>query len=1158
MQHCLFGRSRAVVRAVLALMFAHALYGQGGEDAALVQAFQSVVPKIANGGAEEARAAIAELRDLSVRAQRLGNPSITGGIEYGYGRAYRTVGDNGEAVRHYRTALDEFLKLPASVGTATSIGMVATELYDLHQTGPAVEAYTALLRMQKASGDRKGQQATYARLIDLEAQAGRRGAAIHYAGEAEPLFDCADCARNRSSLLDRLGELLYEEGRLPESRSALERALALRRELKDARLQAETLGTLARTCLAERDAAAARKSIDEAVRLLEEGKHADELVALLNEASSRFFQAGEAEAAKAMAEKSARLASALPGQAGYAEALLNVAIMRNYARDSEQAATDYAKARDAARQSNEPWVVARALEGMSSIAVHMGDFVRAEALLDEAAAAAARAGPEDRLRALNARGVYYFRLGLRQKALLAFDEGLRASRAAAITRYQGMALHNLASVYSELGEPATATRFLEEALAIRRKLPDRFALADTLNNLAARHLEQGDATAAGAEFQEARGVYLAVGDRQRAAGALSNYGAALLRLRRTDEALAAYREALKVEEEVKDLQGVHSTLNNIALIYVEKGKSAEAEQYLRQALHAARQSRDDALAVQTQANLAMLLRDTGRLEDSRALLASVIDETDRFRGELASGELRASWFATTQDYYGAYIDVLMRLHAKTPARRLDITALEISERARARSLLENVGAQEETDKPGAEFLRRERELRSQLSSASAELFRTSSGDASGRKRLNESIDNLSHGLQTLEAERRSTAAANGNVFAARTLGWNEMRAQLDAGTALVEFSVSGEQAYLWVATMQEVRAFALGDSLELRRNAEAFIRAASTMAQAGAQALNTAGRELSEVLLRPVEREVAAGRLLIVADGVLQRVPFSALPLPGSPERPLIAKYEIVHAPSVSVLAGLRRRPLNTAARQTAAIFADPVFSATDPRVTRGPGEPEAQAPRSWPAERILRTVDVGGNEPARLAFTGEEARRIATLIPPGQRLVSTDFDASRDRVLRTDFSGYRYLHFAAHGYLDNEHPEISAIVLSLVDREGKQVDGLLRVADIARLRAPAELVVLSACESGLGKEVSGEGMTGMLQAFFQAGARRVAATLWRVNDEATAALAASLYEGMLRRGMTPAAALRAAQLELWGKAKKPEWRNPFYWAAFHIFGDWK
>lgn len=191
----------------------------------------------------------------------------------------------------------------------------------------------------------------------------------------------------------------------------------------------------------------------------------------------------------------------------------------------------------------------------------------------------------------------------------------------------------------------------------------------------------------------------------------------------------------------------------------------------------------------------------------------------------------------------------------------------------------------------------------------------------------------------------------------------------------------------------------------------------------------------------------------------------------------------------------------------------------------------------------------------ARLPFTRQEALAIAALVPAEHRLEATGFRASRTTVMSGDLARYRLVHFATHGFLNSGQPALSGLVLSLLDQDGNEQDGFLRLNDIYNLRLRADVVVLSACQTALGKEIRGEGMVGLTRGFMYAGARRVVASLWQVNDSATAELMKRFYEGMLVDRLTPAAALRRAQRQL---AAVPRWSSPYFWAPFVLQGEWR
>jgi CHAT domain-containing protein len=283
---------------------------------------------------------------------------------------------------------------------------------------------------------------------------------------------------------------------------------------------------------------------------------------------------------------------------------------------------------------------------------------------------------------------------------------------------------------------------------------------------------------------------------------------------------------------------------------------------------------------------------------------------------------------------------------------------------------------------------------------------------------------------------------------------------------------------------------------------------------------------------------------------------------------PLIAEHEIISLPSASVLGVLRRELADRApAPKLVAVLADPVFEPTDLRVKRGgsttqkPASDQVQTTGDGDLRQqaIRRSLDESGVTQTglpipRLTYSRQEAASIVALVPAHRRKLALDFEASRATATSPDLSQYRILHFATHGLLNSQHPELSGLLLSLVDEAGRpQPDGILHLGEIYNLKLPAEVVVLSACQTALGKEVKGEGLVGLTRGFMYAGARRVMASLWRVEDEATAELMKRLYQGMLRDGLRPAAALRRAQVAMWKEKKVP-----YDWAAFVLQGEWR
>jgi len=318
---------------------------------------------------------------------------------------------------------------------------------------------------------------------------------------------------------------------------------------------------------------------------------------------------------------------------------------------------------------------------------------------------------------------------------------------------------------------------------------------------------------------------------------------------------------------------------------------------------------------------------------------------------------------------------------------------------------------------------------------------------------------------------------------------------------------------------------------------------------------------LSQILLAPVANQLGNKRLLVVSDGALQSIPFAALPIPSSDSKevtPLLVQNEIVSLPSASTIAVLRNEVKGRSpAAKTVAVFADPVFSRKDPRfktsqilVSNSTTNPTETNPTE-----VKRSASDIGVILDRLTSTRTEADTILSLVPENQRTSAFDFAASRSTATNPDLAKYKIIHFATHGLVNNLHPELSGVVLSLFDEKGADSNGFLRLNDIFNLNLPAELVVLSACETGLGKDVKGEGLVGLTRGFMYAGSKRVVVSLWSVKDVATAELMKKFYQQMLDKKLNPVAALRAAQLEMW---KTQQWKSPYYWAAFVVQGEWK
>jgi hypothetical protein len=430
----------------------------------------------------------------------------------------------------------------------------------------------------------------------------------------------------------------------------------------------------------------------------------------------------------------------------------------------------------------------------------------------------------------------------------------------------------------------------------------------------------------------------------------------------------------------------------------------------------------------------------------------------------------------------------------------------------------------------------------------------------------------------VEPQVRSESSRDAALIQPQRLMVSEVQTHIvDRESVLLRYFLGSARSYVWAVTSDRTTVDALPGRAEIERRVRPYRDALSRPPYpkpglAGVTESTERERDdaktLGRLLLGPVAWALDRPRVLILADGILALVPFAALPDPRTESKtaeavPLIVHHEVVHLPSASTLAGghgeWNRKQLW---EKPVVVLADPVFGADDPRIgaagKRAPirtSTSKSGTSRAMPVSLAgaLRDLPVfPGAEIPRLPGSAREAAGIKALVPEADILMG--FEASRAAATSAGLANYRIVHFATHGIVNDRHPELSGVILSMFDRTGKPQDGYLRLHDICNLWLPVDLVVLSGCSTALGKDVPGEGLIGLVRGFMCAGSRRVIASLWKVDDEATSALMTKFYRGLFERGLTPPAALRAAQVEL---LTSGQWTRPFYWAAFVLQGDW-
>ncbi|HEY9430114.1 MAG TPA: CHAT domain-containing tetratricopeptide repeat protein [Blastocatellia bacterium] len=874
------------------------------------------------------------------------------------------------------------------------------------------------------------------------------------------------------------------------------------------------------------------------------------------------------------------------------------------------------------------------------------------------------------------KAVAFRSLGDYQAALQAAQQALRISQEEGDRVGESFTLHALGQIYWSLNEQQLALDHYERALAIRREGTDKRLIGITLGDIGVIYSDMGDLPRAIDYLMQSLAISEETGDRRTKAIRLQGLGLIWKKMGETAKALDAQTQSLALAREVGDREAEGRTLISMSELRLHMGEKEKARDDLTRALELSRGAGDpvgEAAILIIMGNMASdggdwpqainllqqslsLARKTGDIQRERNALVALaqterkqnnlseardyhekaLDLTESIRAKILRQELRASFLASRQEEYELYMDLLMQLHQQQPDGGHAAAAFGISERGRARSLLETLAEARADIRQGvdASLLAQERKLADQIRLKEQQRTQLAGNSRAVKQTepLAKEIADLLNEYQSLQGHIRASSPRFAALTQPQPVTAAEIQTEyLDSNTVLLEFALGDKRSWLWAITPDAIISYALPPRAQIETSArkiyemltarqpkknltesqrQALIAEADTNFRTEAAALS---RMLFGAVASKLQQEWKGKRLAIVASGALEYAPFAALPSP-EPERqsdgedgatgrrgdgatrrqedsetgriaeplpvalsprrpvafvPLIVDHEIVNLPSASTLALIRQE---TAGRQTApkmlAALADPVFEASDPRlaavrikassnglIASVRSAESSSAPSTLPSELARSARSFHRDGFGRLVFSNEEAESITGFAPKGSTLKATGFEANRKLVASGELGRYRIVHFATHGLINSEHPELSGLVLSLVDENGKPQDGFLRMSEIFNLRLPAELVVLSACQTALGQEIKGEGLVGLTRGFMYAGAERVVASLWQVDDQATAQLMRFFYRGMFKENLRPAAALRAAQIEM---SRSSRWSEPYYWAGFVMQGEWR
>jgi CHAT domain-containing protein/tetratricopeptide (TPR) repeat protein len=772
-------------------------------------------------------------------------------------------------------------------------------------------------------------------------------------------------------------------------------------------------------------------------------------------------------------------------------------------------------------------------------------------------------------------GEIYQGSGQYQNALTAYDRALDTANSVSYPQVQGEVWSDLGQLYTQLNDWERAENAYRQALPILQKDGDGINEIEVLGHLGDLELHAGRPISARAYFTQA----LDRAQQQKLVREETFLWIGLARVcmqvpcPRTPSAMLA--GPLEAARRIHQIDGEAAIENTLGDFLARRHQDAAAMQAYSASAELWRQIPNYGELAMTQARIAALEMRAGRWIAARTQIFQGLDAIERSRSQIENDALRTSYFSSKHSYYDLAVNLLMRLDQAAPGHGYAQEAWMVAERARARTLLDALAANAGDDAGPHEKARREAAaLEVKIQSAEDQLSRlgSSAADVAAGDKLKQGIHSMLVQAAGLDAGIAPPAMADTSLSVA-----DFSQNVLDGQTALLEYWASETHSYLWVIARDGMQSYVLpgratlAAALGAYRNAmlardnyapgEDFTARQQRIAKADLRSHQESMR-LTRILL-PGHFSPRIHRLVIVADGDLLSLPFAGLEVhtpsaAAARSHYLLEKFDLVYEPSAATASALLRRTSQTLpSAQRIAIFADPVYGRDDARVIAGkPHVETVSAEQSIAGASSPRGAVWDGVSPLpRLPGTRREALAIAQIAGRENTSLYLGFDASPQTFEAMDWSSYAVAHLAAHAVVDTAHPELTGIVLSMVQRDGSPADGLLWLDTIYRSHVSVPLVTLSGCRTAEGKPIPGEGINSLARAFLYSGSRSVVGTLWNADDAGASELMQHFYDGFLNRHLSAPASLRMAQLAVLSDTTH---RAPYYWAGFIAEGDWQ
>ncbi len=754
-------------------------------------------------------------------------------------------------------------------------------------------------------------------------------------------------------------------------------------------------------------------------------------------------------------------------------------------------------------------------------------------------------------RCMNNLGIYFDRKEEYPEAFNFFEESLKIFRSQKITFEESNVLSNFGRIYLNLGDYKKALGYFNKAMELDSNNNDYNNLSIDLMNIGLVFRNKGENNKDDRCLETAisyyKNSYCYITNKKLEVQLQNNIGYALANLKLFSQAIRYFSSALKKARELDDLEAVSTLISNISSLYVEQGYYKDAIVNYEEAIRIASKIGFNSALWGAYLGLGQSWELAGNDAIAEACYRKSIDCIERLRSRVFGDEFKIVFFENKVSAYERLAGLLYRRYAIDPKMSLKREMFRVVERAKGRAFLDALAKDNDETDLDLGLKNKEKELSRQITEIISGLAKA---DHNGRlskdlfERLSLKEDEYARLAARVQAERSVNKPQNG----ATPYDLEDVQNRLlDEKTGLLEYFLGDKASWLFFVTKTDCDIFELPSRKAIEDSVKAFVKLIA-LPGSGPFPGDAAARRIYRELLFSLDKDCALSleRLIIIPDGPLCCLPFEALISDDrEPEHLpayLIRRYQVSYAPSSSSLLLLREK-----ARPELPRGGKDLLAVGNPDCA--PESPLGFLPRPGYGAALRDYFMNQGFVFSRLPYAEKEVREIAAFFPGSRRDIYLNTEATEETVKRLSLQDFKILHFACHGFMDEEEPMRSALVLAL--DQDRAEDGFLQAREISSLKLNADLVVLSACQTARGSLKRGEGLMDLSRCFFRAGARSVVASLWRIEDRATAGFMKNFYAALVG-GKTKAQALRAAKLAM----IRSDFAFPFYWAGFILSGD--